>query len=68
MHSLAIIIVVINIWLTLLSQAAEFRKLWGPRSELRRFQDGAITEAVLWTGESACEKRLLPRQMHQKRW
>ncbi|XP_059910266.1 nucleolar protein 6 [Gadus macrocephalus] len=44
-------------------KAAEFRKLWGPRSELRRFQDGAITEAVLWTGESACEKRLLPRQI-----
>ncbi|KAG7264330.1 hypothetical protein CRUP_009952 [Coryphaenoides rupestris] len=28
-------------------KAAAFRQLWGPRSELRRFQDGAITEAVL---------------------
>ncbi|KAG7264322.1 hypothetical protein CRUP_009944 [Coryphaenoides rupestris] len=44
-------------------KAAAFRQLWGPRSELRRFQDGAITEAVLWAGESVCEKRLVPRQI-----
>ncbi|KAK0147285.1 Nucleolar protein 6 [Merluccius polli] len=44
-------------------KAAEFRQLWGPRSELRRFQDGAITEAVLWTGETVCEKRMVPRQI-----
>ncbi|XP_047448023.1 nucleolar protein 6 [Mugil cephalus] len=44
-------------------KAAEFRELWGPRSELRRFQDGAITEAVLWEGESMCQKRLVPRQI-----
>lgn len=40
-------------------KAAEFRQLWGSRSELRRFQDGAITEAVLWSGSSACDKRLV---------
>lgn len=44
-------------------KAAEFRQLWGFRSELRRFQDGAITEAVLWEGESMCQKRLVPKQI-----
>ncbi|XP_072288566.1 nucleolar protein 6 [Eucyclogobius newberryi] len=44
-------------------KAAEFRQLWGSRSELRRFQDGAITEAVLWDGETICQKRLVPKQI-----
>ncbi|XP_017283451.1 nucleolar protein 6 isoform X2 [Kryptolebias marmoratus] len=44
-------------------KAAEFRQLWGPRSELRRFQDGAITEAVLWDGKSSWQKRLVPKQI-----
>ncbi|KAG7481304.1 hypothetical protein MATL_G00065380 [Megalops atlanticus] len=44
-------------------KAAEFRQLWGSRSELRRFQDGAITEAVLWGGTSACQKRLVPHEI-----
>uniref|UniRef100_A0A8C4IX76 Nucleolar protein 6 n=1 Tax=Dicentrarchus labrax TaxID=13489 RepID=A0A8C4IX76_DICLA len=44
-------------------KAAEFRQLWGSRSELRRFQDGAITEAVLWDGESMCQKQLVPKQI-----
>ncbi|XP_077571803.1 nucleolar protein 6 [Stigmatopora nigra] len=44
-------------------EAAEFRQLWGARSELRRFQDGAITEAVLWEGESIHQKRLVPQQI-----
>ncbi|XP_029019148.2 nucleolar protein 6 [Betta splendens] len=44
-------------------QAAEFRQLWGSRSELRRFKDGAITEAVLWDAKSMCQKRLVPRQI-----
>ncbi|XP_053336445.1 nucleolar protein 6 [Clarias gariepinus] len=38
-------------------EAAEFQQLWGSRSELRRFQDGAITEAVLWSGSSTCQRR-----------
>jgi U3 small nucleolar RNA-associated protein 22 len=29
-------------------QAKNFRAFWGPKSELRRFQDGTIVEAVLW--------------------
>ncbi|KAF6725205.1 Nucleolar protein 6 [Oryzias melastigma] len=44
-------------------KAVEFRQLWGSRSELRRFQDGSITEAVLWEGESMCQKRLVPQQI-----
>ncbi|MED6248043.1 hypothetical protein ATANTOWER_025024 [Ataeniobius toweri] len=44
-------------------KAAEFCQLWGSRSELRRFQDGAITEAVLWDGKSAYQKRLVPKQI-----
>ncbi|XP_068167912.1 nucleolar protein 6 [Antennarius striatus] len=44
-------------------KAAEFRHLWGSRSELRRFQDGAITEAVLWEGTSMYQKQLVPRQI-----
>ncbi|KAM6964841.1 nucleolar protein 6 [Aplochiton taeniatus] len=44
-------------------EAEGFRQLWGPRSELRRFQDGDITEAVLWEGKTACEGRLVPRQI-----
>ncbi|XP_063051087.1 nucleolar protein 6 [Engraulis encrasicolus] len=44
-------------------KAAEFRQLWGDRSELRRFQDGAITEAVLWDAPTFCLKRLVPQQI-----
>ncbi|XP_012671410.2 nucleolar protein 6 [Clupea harengus] len=44
-------------------QAEEFRQLWGDRSELRRFQDGSITEAVLWEASTACLKRLVPQQI-----
>ena len=29
-------------------EAAEFGSFWGERSELRRFQDGSINEAVVW--------------------
>ena len=28
--------------------AAQFRSFWGQKSELRRFQDGRISEAVVW--------------------
>ncbi|XP_067386974.1 nucleolar protein 6 isoform X2 [Emydura macquarii macquarii] len=44
-------------------EAAEFRKFWGEKSELRRFQDGAICEAVLWGAETMCQKRLIPEQI-----
>ncbi|RKF63185.1 U3 small nucleolar RNA-associated protein 22 [Erysiphe neolycopersici] len=29
-------------------KAAEFRKFWGPKSELRRFRDGSILETLVW--------------------
>ncbi|XP_064073088.1 nucleolar protein 6 [Vanessa tameamea] len=29
-------------------EAEEFREFWGDKSELRRFQDGSITEACVW--------------------
>lgn len=44
-------------------QAVEFRQLWGSRSELRRFQDGGITEAVLWDGKSMIQRRMVPKQI-----
>lgn len=31
-------------------EAAKFRKFWGPKAELRRFQDGRILECVPWEG------------------
>lgn len=44
-------------------EAADFRQFWGSRSELRRFQDGAIREAVVWEAASMSQKRLIPYQV-----
>uniref|UniRef100_A0A8D0GV09 Nucleolar protein 6 n=1 Tax=Sphenodon punctatus TaxID=8508 RepID=A0A8D0GV09_SPHPU len=44
-------------------EAAEFRQFWGQCSELRRFQDGAICEAVLWDADTVSKKRLIPEQI-----
>ncbi|XP_012625602.1 nucleolar protein 6 isoform X1 [Microcebus murinus] len=44
-------------------KAADFRHFWGSRSELRRFQDGAIREAVVWEAASMSQKRLIPHQV-----
>lgn len=41
-------------------EAAEFKAFWGKKSEMRRFHDGSIREAVLWPGESLASKRLTP--------
>ncbi|XP_038646615.1 nucleolar protein 6 [Scyliorhinus canicula] len=46
-------------------EAAEFRDFWGENSELRRFQDGSICEAVLWQGDSIRDRRLIPEQIIQ---
>ncbi|KAH8288604.1 hypothetical protein KR054_006082, partial [Drosophila jambulina] len=45
--------------------AAEFRRFWGDKSNLRRFQDGSITEAVVWgtAQDSPAKKRLIVRQI-----
>lgn len=34
-------------------EAAEFRKFWGSKSEMRRFKDGTIAESVLWCPASS---------------
>jgi hypothetical protein len=39
--------------------ARAFREFWGDRSELRRFQDGSICEAVVWECGPA-ERHLIP--------
>ena len=49
--------------------AAEFRQFWGEKSELRRFQDGSMTENVLWSQRTQfgiCEeiiKHILQRHL-----
>ncbi|XP_067941999.1 nucleolar protein 6-like [Watersipora subatra] len=37
--------------------AEEFRQFWGEQSNLRRFMDGAICEAVVWDAELTSSKR-----------
>lgn len=34
-------------------EAAEYRKFWGPKADLRRFKDGSILESVVWTDKDA---------------
>ncbi|KAF9873592.1 nrap protein [Colletotrichum karsti] len=34
-------------------EAAKFRKFWGDKAELRRFQDGSILECVPWSSKTA---------------
>ena len=56
-------------------EAAAFRDLWGEKSEIRRFQNGDICEAVYWNSNSQQEKRnivfeaikyILNRKLHCK--
>ncbi|XP_062482635.1 nucleolar protein 6 [Pezoporus occidentalis] len=44
-------------------EALDFRTFWGEKSELRRFQDGSICEAVVWEASTAYQKRLIPEQI-----
>ncbi|XP_012256852.2 nucleolar protein 6 isoform X2 [Athalia rosae] len=47
-----------------LPEAAEYRKFWGKKSELRRFQDGAICEATIWgKGKTLAEKRSICKRI-----
>lgn len=39
--------------------AARFRAFWGAVSELRQFQDGKISEAVVWASSPA-ERHTIP--------
>eukprot|EP00118_Oscarella_pearsei_P016238 m.153613 g.153613 ORF g.153613 m.153613 type:complete len:984 (+) comp38622_c1_seq1:233-3184(+) len=41
------------------SEALEFRKFWGEKSEMRRFQDGSILEAVVWPCKNQAERRTI---------
>ena len=41
------------------AKAKQFRNFWGKRSELRRFRDGSIIEAVLWACKSGREHRIV---------
>ncbi|KAM5126585.1 nucleolar protein 6-like, partial [Mantella aurantiaca] len=41
-------------------EAVDFRKFWGTKSELRRFQDASICEAVVWPADNAQERRKVP--------
>uniref|UniRef100_A0A1A9VG95 Nucleolar protein 6 n=1 Tax=Glossina austeni TaxID=7395 RepID=A0A1A9VG95_GLOAU len=46
-------------------EASEFRKLWGDKAQLRRFQDGTISEAVVWAlaKDDLSKKRLVVRSV-----
>ncbi|CAL7937003.1 unnamed protein product [Xylocopa violacea] len=47
-----------------LEEAIEFRKFWGKKSELRRFQDGTIREAVVWSkGKTLAAKRIICKKI-----
>ncbi|KAM9331048.1 nucleolar protein 6 [Gastrophryne carolinensis] len=41
-------------------EALDFRTFWGTKSELRRFQDASICEAVVWPANTVREKRRIP--------
>lgn len=46
------------------SKASDFRKFWGAKSELHRFNDGSIHEVVVWgQGKTIEEKRCLTQKI-----
>ncbi|KAL6436886.1 hypothetical protein ACFW04_004922 [Cataglyphis niger] len=47
-----------------LPEAVDFRNFWGVKSELRRFKDGSIREAVVWSkGKSFAQKRIICKKI-----
>ncbi|RVE45335.1 hypothetical protein evm_010040 [Chilo suppressalis] len=46
-----------------LPEAEEFRSFWGDKSELRRFQDGSITETCVWEADTLADRRGVSRQI-----
>ncbi|XP_012273791.1 nucleolar protein 6 [Orussus abietinus] len=47
-----------------LPEAKEFRDFWDDKSELRRFQDGSICEAVVWDeGKTLASKRIICKKI-----
>ncbi|CAL1536080.1 unnamed protein product [Lymnaea stagnalis] len=48
------------------AEAKEFREFWGNISEMRRFKDGTIHEAVLWTNSTnQCDRRRICKKIVQ---
>ena len=45
------------------AESEDFRVFWGLKSELRRFQDGFICEAVHWPAKNWAQRRLICRQI-----
>ena len=45
------------------AESEEFRRFWGKKSELRRFQDGYVCEAVHWAASNWSERRLICKQI-----
>lgn len=43
--------------------AADFRSFWGAKSDLRRFPDGRISEAVVWDDVPIGERHVLPDEL-----
>lgn len=41
-------------------ERAQFRSLWGPKAELRRFKDGRILESVVWEVSTADQRAHIP--------
>ncbi|XP_077278515.1 nucleolar protein 6 Mat89Ba [Temnothorax americanus] len=47
-----------------LPEATDFRNFWGDKSELRRFKDGTIREAVVWSkGKTLADKRIICKKI-----
>lgn len=46
-------------------KAKEFRSFWGEKSQLRRFKDGEVCEAVVWADSKAAisKKRCITRDI-----
>ena len=44
-------------------ESAEFRNFWGEKSQLRRFQDGFVCEAVHWPAKNWAQRRLICREI-----
>ena len=44
-------------------ESRDFKEFWGSRSNMRRFQDGSIIQAVVWDGKTAQERRSIINQI-----
>ena len=45
------------------AESKAFKEFWGERSNIRRFQDGSIVQAVVWAGKTAQERRNILTQI-----